>query len=154
MAGNDDTSTLLVEFGRIIEKIDHITTDADDRALMKVHRFIAQNAAALAERDATIERLTKENVGAKALAEAGIDVGKPMRETCLHFLNQAKSAEARATTAERELAEARAEVERKDAALRLIESWEPATQEITVANMMAAEARAALTAKGGENAEG
>lgn len=54
----------------------------------------------------------------------------------------------------RERDEARAEVERKDAALRLIESWEPATQEITVANMMAAEARAALTAKGGGNGEG
>ncbi len=47
-------------------------------------------------------------------------------------------------TAERDLAEARAEVERKDAALKRIESWEPATQEMTLAHQMAAEARAAL----------
>lgn len=60
------------------------------------------NLTALTDRDAQIERLKRENAGAKILAEAGIDVGKPMRETLLHFLNKAKAAEARATTAERE----------------------------------------------------
>lgn len=87
MAGADDISTLLVEFGRIIEKIDHITTDADDRALMKAHRFIAQAATALAERDAQIERLTRD---------------------CADFSRFHQDARARATTAERDLAEARA----------------------------------------------
>lgn len=135
---------------------------------------ITKYATALAERDATIERLTREADGqfveaairvmqanpgfnARDYAQDGI-TADDFEEFFTEDMNEAwrcyEREKARATTAERDLAEARAEVERKDAALRLIESWEPATQEITVANMMAAEARTALTAKGGEHAEG
>lgn len=185
MAGNDDivagaeaplveTAPSSVEISPDVRAKIAELTDIAAREIGELSRL----RTALAERDATIERLTK---GVEDLTAANMRL-------CDHVANwrcEAKTEAARATTAERERDEAkaeverlrelfradgeqhaqfvknltkahedritkyadafadfRAEVERKDAALRLIESWEPATQEITVANMMAAEARA------------
>jgi len=128
------------------------------RMALEVH---AATSTALAERGATIERLEGRCAAYKGQVEAGAaEIERLTKERDEALADLKTAAEDAAyllpakVTAERERDEARAEVERKDAALRLIESWEPATQEMTLAHQMAEVARAALTAKGGENAEG
>jgi len=90
------------------------------KGLTEAHEArITKYATALAERDAQIERLT---AGKEAAATEIVRLVKERDEAhANHQWAQARldHAEARAETAERERDEARAEVERKDAALKL-----------------------------------
>lgn len=94
MAGNDDIVASLRKWAPLIVKW---------AAAPTAGQVMVNAATALTERDAQIERLTKERDERNKLA--------------IERAARAASAEARATAAERELAEARAEVERLKEAL-------------------------------------
>lgn len=142
MDGSEDMVAKLNAAGEILKKSISPFGKPGDMTAYQAARACWEAATALAERDATIERLTK---GVEDLTAANMRL-------CDHVANwrcEAKTEAARATTAERERDEARAEVERLRDVLDhanelLVDTWNDAMYGDPEDEIVVREARAAL----------